>query len=338
MRALIDWPVNDPRPRYFHLAGAKKDIDDVSLALQTEQQWPVRREEANLLYVALTRAKQMLCISGCEPGQGDRGWYGFIEKRLRQAVDTGEAARAGLELDPVSLDGGKTVFSTCAWLDYGEPPASLPPEPQTPDDGFVIDPLLRQPLPAMPETGILNPSRSVRTEDDHPDDTAGYTESRTPVQRRGVVIHRMLERLTSGQSRATVEKQLRQEFSERLDAKEVNRCWREACAVVDRADFRDFFDPSRYREARSEIPILFRDGERDVYGVIDRLIIREDEIVLIDYKTHARATKENIAQLAQDFREQMRQYGEGARRLWPGRKLRLLLLFTACGGVVELST
>jgi len=336
MRSLIDWPVNDPRPRYFHLAGAKKNIDDVSLALQNEQQWSVRREEANLLYVALTRARQMLYISGCEPGQGDRGWYGFIEKRLRQAEDSGEAARAGLRLNPVSLDEGKTVFNTSAWLEFGEPPALLPPEPPTPDAGFVIDPLLTQPLPAMPETGILNPSRSAQAEDDHPDEAAEFTETRTQVQRRGVVIHRMLERLTSGETRATVEKKLRQEFSERLEEKDFNRWWQETCALTDQAHFREYFDPARYREARNEIPILYHNGERDVYGVIDRLILREGEVVLIDYKTHAHATQENITQLAQDFREQMRRYGEGARRLWPRKKLKLLLLFTACGGVVEL--
>ncbi|GAB4509872.1 MAG: double-strand break repair helicase AddA [Sulfuricaulis sp.] len=336
IRSLIDWPVNDSRPRYFHLAGAKKDIDDISLALQHEQQWSARREEANLLYVALTRARQMLYISGCEPGLGDRGWYGFIEKRLRQAGDSGEAARAGLNLNPVSLDEGKTVFNTCAWLEFGESPALPPPKPQTAGAPYVVDPLLTQPLPAMPEVGILNPSRSAQAEDNHLDETAGVTETRTQAQHRGVVIHRMLERLTSGQSRATIEKQLRQEFGDRLEEKDFNRWWQDTCALTDQAHLREYFDPARYREARSEIPILYHNGERDVYGIIDRLIIREDEVVLIDYKTHAHATKENMAQLAQDFQEQMRQYGEAARRLWPHKKLRLLLLFTACGGAVEL--
>ncbi len=336
IRSLIDWPVNNPCPRYFHLAGSKKDIDDVSLTLQNEQQWSAHREEANLLYVALTRARQMLYISGCEPGLGDRGWYGFIEKRLRQAEDSGEAARVGLRVNRISLDEGETVFNTCAWLEYGEPPASLRPVSPIPDAGFVIDPLLRQPLPAMPETGILNPSRLAQADDDHPDETDSFTETRTQVQRRGVIIHRMLEQLTGSQSRATTENRLSQEFSEQMEDKEFKRCWQEACAVVDHADFRDFFDPTRYREARNEIPILYRDGERDVYGVIDRLILREKEIVLIDYKTHAHATQENIAQLAEDFRGQMHRYGEGVRRLWPGKKLKMMLLFTACGGVVEL--
>lgn len=336
MRSLIDWPVNDSRPRYFHLAGAKKYIDDMSLALQTEQQWSARREEANLLYVALTRARQMLYVSGCEPGQGDRGWYGFIEKRLRQAGDSAEAAHTGLKLNTISLGDGKTIFNTCAALEFGEPPASLPPEPPALSSGFVIDPLLTRPLPTLPETGILNPSRSVHAEDDRPDEAAEFTDSRAEVQRRGVTIHRMLERLTSGDMRAAVEKKLRQEFGDSLEEEVFNSCWREACAVADHEDFRELFDPARYREARNEIPILYRLGERDVYGVIDRLIVRDDEIVLIDYKTHAHATKGNMAQLAENFREQMRQYGEGARQIWPGKKLRLLLLFTACGGMVEL--
>ncbi len=336
LRSLIDWPVNDPRPRYFYLAGTRKNIDDVSRSLQDEQRWSVLREEANLLYVALTRAKQMLYISGCEPGLGDHGWYGFIEKRLRQAVDSGEAAHAGLKLNSDSVDQGKTIFNTRARLEYGEPPTSLPRVPQTSDAGFVIDPLLTQPLPAMPETGILNPSHLAQAEDDHPDEAANFTEARTRVQRRGKVIHRILERLTNGETRTTVEKIIWREFGGWLDEKDFNEWWHESCAVIDRTDFREFFDPACYQEARNEIPILYRDGERDGYGIIDRLILREDEVVVIDYKTHAHATQTNIMQLAQDFREQMRQYGEGVRRLWSGKKVRLLLLFTACGGVVEL--
>jgi ATP-dependent helicase/nuclease subunit A len=336
LRPLVDWPVQDSRPRYFHLGGASKKIDDVSLALRTEQQWSARREEANLLYVALTRARQMLYVSGCEPGQGGRGWYGFIEKRLRHAGDSGEAVRAGLELDSISLDDGKTVFNTSAWLEFGEPPSPQLLESPASVTGFSLDPRLTRPFPAMPETGMLNPSRSTQSEDDYPDEATDFTEARTRKQRRGKVIHRMLERLTNGETHATVEKRIWQEFDEWLEEKDFNQWWREACAVLDRADFREFFDPTRYQEARNEIPILYRDGGRDVYGVIDRLVIRGEEIVLIDYKTHAHAVRENIAQLAEDFREQMRQYGEGARRLWPRKKLRLVLLFTACGGKVEL--
>ncbi len=335
MRSLIDWPVNSERPRYFHLGGNSKKIDDVSLALRNEQRWSARREEANLLYVALTRARQVLYVSACEPGKGDRGWYGFIEKRLRQTGGSGEAQRAGLNLNNISFDDGKTVFNTSASLEYGKPP-SLPPAPPESQAAFGIDPLLTKPLPAATETGSISPSRSVPAEDYVSDKYINSGAIRTGMQHRGVVIHRMLEHLGSGRPRTAVEKQLRQEFDDRLEEKDFNRWWEETCALIDQARFRDIFDPACYLEARNEVPVLYRRGEQNVYGVIDRLVLRKEEIVVVDYKTHGHATQENITQLAEDFREQMLQYGEGVRRLWPGKKLRLLLFFTACGGVVEL--
>ena len=336
LRALIEWPVTDPRPRYFHLAGKKDRCDDISQALLHEQQWSSRREEANLLYVALTRARQVLYVSGCESGLGGRGWYGFIERRLLRAVHTGEANRAGLEVHTISKDDGEAVFNTCGRLEYGSPDVlALEPQPTT-VAGFTLDPALTKPLSPVAETGIFNPSCAVHTDDDNPDDADTMTEMRTGRQRRGVVIHRMLGHLTQGDARPVVMKQLRQEFNVWPVAEDFDAWWHEACGVVDNTAFREFFDPVFYQQARNEVPILYRDGERDVYGIIDRLVIREKEIVLIDYKTRTDAVPENIGQLAQDFYEQMRSYGTGANRLWPGKKLRLLLIFTACGGFVEL--
>ena len=70
-------------------------------------------------------------------------------------------------------------------------------------------------------------------------------------------------------------------------------------------------------------------------GIIDRLVIARNELVLVDYKTHPQATHTNATELAQAYVRQMRLYGEGARRLWPGKHLKLLLLFTACRAIIE---
>jgi len=336
LRALIEWPVTDPRPRYFHLAGNKDRCDDISQALLHEQQWSSRREEANLLYVALTRARQVLYVSGCESGVGGRGWYGFIERRLLRSAHTGEANRAGLELHTIPTDDGETVFNTCGRLEYGNPDVLTSEPQQTTAAGFTLDPAMTKPLSPVAETGIFNPSRLVHADDDSPDDADTATEMHIGRRRRGVVIHRMLERLTQGDARPTVMNQLRQEFNSWPATEEFDAWWREACGVVDNVTLREFFAPGLYQEARNEVPILYRDGERDAYGIIDRLVIREREIILIDYKTHTNAMPENIGQLAQDFYEQMRSYGTGANRLWPGKKLRLLLIFPACRGFVEL--
>ncbi|MHB8624037.1 MAG: UvrD-helicase domain-containing protein [Sulfuricaulis sp.] len=337
LRALIDWPVIDPHPRYFHLVSTKEWLDDISQTLLQEQQWLGRREETNLLYVALTRAKQMLYISGCEPSRGGRGWYGFIEKRLRQIARTGEAERIGLKLHSITLDNSEIPFNTWAQLEIGQPGTITARSSPTDNTGLKLDPALTKPLPPIFNAEIINPSQTVHSDDYDPGDINLLAGTRTSKQRRGVIIHRMLERLTQGHARDVIEKALRQEFSEWPTAIEFNTWWREACSVVDRAVFRDFFDSTCYEEARNEIPILYGDGNREIYGVIDRLVIRDQEIVLIDYKTHAHATTDNIESLARNFTEQMRHYGAGVRHLWPQRKLRLLLLFTACSGIVELA-
>lgn len=330
VRALIDWPVAEARPRHFHLIGKKETVDDISQALLNEQRESVRREEANLLYVALTRPKQMLFVSGCEPGRGGRGWYGFIEKRLRRAGQNDEAVRAGLTLcmaDDSNIHGG---------IAFGEPGAIDRNMAEPAAGTLTLDPALTQPLPLPSDGGMLNPSRLIHGANHDSEENPAVSGARSEQQRRGVAIHRMLEQLVGDSPRAAVEARLRREFGAGTADVEFESWWREASTVVDDVALRDLFDPKRYQAAYNEVPILFHDGSQDVYGVIDRLVVREQEIVLIDYKTHARATAENIMQLARDFAGQMRQYGTGARRLWPQKKVRLLLLFTACRGSVEI--
>lgn len=332
-RALVEWPASDARPQYFHLLSRKQNMDDISQTILHRQRAATQREEANLLYVALTRAKQMLFISGCEPNRGGRGWYGFIENRLQRIErQTDNAQYMGLELRHIYTDDGKTIFNTCAQFRFDDPAAwmaqiqILAPS----SSNYLLDPALTQPLPVKSETGVLHPSSL------HGGDVETYSaETMKELQQRGIAIHRMLERLTDGEDRSKVKKKMHHEWDGVLTGREFDSCWEEACAVVDHFDFHDLFSAASYQDARNEISLLYRDKDQDVYGMVDRLIIRENEIILIDYKTNARATLENMQQLAQDFFPQIRQYGMGAQQLWPQKKIRLLLLFTACRGILE---
>jgi len=87
-RALINWPANARRPSHFMLTAKKAGQDTLTTALLQEQETQELREDANLLYVALTRARQFLFISGCAPQRGDDlGWYGMITSRLSDNMD-----------------------------------------------------------------------------------------------------------------------------------------------------------------------------------------------------------------------------------------------------------
>ncbi len=73
-----------PHARIFILlAGKAANRDSRTAALLEQQATAARCEDANLLYVALTRARQYLFISGsCKPSARDTGWYGLVEQAM----------------------------------------------------------------------------------------------------------------------------------------------------------------------------------------------------------------------------------------------------------------
>lgn len=338
-RPLVEWPANEPRPRVFHLVGPKDDIDDASAAILARAEAGSRREESNLLYVALTRAQQVLYISGCEPGRanGDRaqrGWYGFIESRLEAAARDGNAT--GLQLTSIAdADGG--TFNICGRLEHGTAPPSTALVSLVAETAPTIDPALTRPfLAAATSRSAIQPSRYA-IEPDRTETPDGASMLDTAA-RRGAIVHRALEQLTASEHnpRAQIHIRLWQEWEDQVSRNEFDEYWNEACTVLDHPAFRDFFEAGRYDRARNELPILYALDDRNVYGVIDRLVWRGNEVLLLDYKTH-RITHAEIDTVAGRFEPQLKLYADGVRRLWPATTVRPILIFTACRQSVELA-
>ncbi len=61
---LLDWPTNNPRPAHFSLYSTQSAHGKQRLPLFEAEQDYARREGMNLLYVAITRARQALIVSG----------------------------------------------------------------------------------------------------------------------------------------------------------------------------------------------------------------------------------------------------------------------------------
>ena len=86
------------------------------------------------------------------------------------------------------------------------------------------------------------------------------------------------------------------------------------------------------------MPILFRHKGKNVYGAVDRLVVRKNEICILDYKTHEDVRYEEAVAIADTFYGQMHRYATGIRKLWPTHKLRVLLLFTALPAIVDVTS
>ncbi len=228
----------------------------------------------------------------------------------------------------MTLRGGDHEPGQGIVLERGTPPA-LPSASgvRAPTSAPEIDSRLALALPAPDAPKLIYPSH-LATDDDFEPEGNTQISGASNAQTRGAAIHRMLELLSSGLDRASAETRAKGEFAAVLPAAPLSACWRQACAVVDEPTLRWLFDSTQCRQAYNELPILYRQDGANVFGVIDRLIQRDNELVLIDYKTHARAETQHIERLASTFVDQLRAYVNGVRRLWPGVPIRTLLLFT----------
>ena len=312
-QALTDWPAEQDRPETFLLVGRKDSRDRVTTALLERQKHAESREEANLLYVALTRARQLLIVSAAvTPDKAGQGWYGM----LRAQWDTDNQLATG-----------------AAWIHRsGNAPTHavaienvVLSAPQSPD----IDPRLSLPIPPTPRLIRIAPSRSLIEHDIH-----NVTDP--DGRRRGIGIHRLLEWLTTSPRRTRTQllAGLARELQRDVNDPEFADWLQEAEAVIQDPQLAALFDANAYEAVYAEVPLQYFAGTALVDGIIDRLLLTANTAHIIDYKTHS-IDAVQVEATAQAYREQLNLYVEGVRKLWPTRRVRASILFTQCRVLVE---
>ena len=97
----------------------------------------------------------------------------------------------------------------------------------------------------------------------------------------------------------------------------------EVMAILDHPDFAPLFGPS----SRAEVPVVGQVGERILSGQIDRLLVTDREVVVVDYKTN-RPPPRDVAAVAPVYLKQMAAYRAALACVYPGRIIRCVLLWT----------
>ena len=297
---LIDWPAEKEKPEYFLLTATKSNLDEFSKHCIEEQNFFEQREDANLLYVALTRAKQMLYISGSEPKNKEHGWYEkicsafeFKSKDNREPVILEEFSNE----DKIS---DKTEYRVIK-------PVIIPAE-------------LSAPIKVKNTQIDISPSKETTS-------SAKSIESSEGNTLRGIIMHQMLNLLS--QSPESKLSHFHNTEMKEISTTELESWWTECKDIIQDKLFSDYFNPLSYDKFYNEVPIQFKDGNNNVYGIIDRLIIKDNNVTIIDYKTHPYVTNENIEDIAQTYTKQMQLYQNGVQLLWPQHNVTSTLLFTA---------
>jgi ATP-dependent helicase/nuclease subunit A len=89
--AMIAWDPSARTPRHFSLCSRKDELAVAQADIAATELQLAERENLNLLYVAMTRAQQVLIMSGSDGKGSDESWYARVRSALARD-DPGDPA------------------------------------------------------------------------------------------------------------------------------------------------------------------------------------------------------------------------------------------------------
>ncbi len=279
--AGITWAGDPPVP----LWSPRKELRCAAIDRVRAEAAQRRMEEHNrLLYVALTRAEDRLVICGWQPKRkiSDSCWYSMVARGFeglsaeRIPFDAwGDMLRLSeprtVDIKPPATTECEAVEPPPAWVGRSPDwrPTPPPPEPTRPE------PL----APSRPEGGELG----IVPEADSP---LSVRMERGDRFRRGRLIHALLQHLPDLPESERVSAALR--YLERsgygLPDGSAASVVAEIESILDHPDLSPLFGPG----SRAEVPLTGVIGGFVVGGLVDRLVVLPDRVLVADFKTNRR--------------------------------------------------
>ena len=230
-------------------------------------------EYRRLLYVAMTRAEDRLYVAGWQSRKSipDGCWYRLMEAGLASIAE------------PFAFDGwdgnGMSLAEKQSAPVDASPAAAEAATTDNPPPSYALEPPRPEPTPPRP----LAPSATESQGEPGPLSplTAGADDNRFL---RGRVIHRLLQTLPeiAPANRPAACDRMVARIAPALDDGARKTIGHEVLAVLDDERFRDLFGPG----SRAEAPLVGVIGGAVISGQVDRLVVGEDRVMVIDYKTN----------------------------------------------------
>lgn len=294
--------------------GALADAYQRAAAAASEEHW-------RLFYVAMTRAEEILVVAGTtkKPDRSipEASWHGAVEAVL---ADMGSAWE---EAGPVW--GQRRVHRANAgkWAKKEKAARAAPPPLVLPEWAHRPAPEeARPPRPLAP---------SALGEDDVA--VAPQGVARAAAAERGVWLHALFERLPPVAPDRRRDAALRWLAAQAPDLNDTQRAAMadEVLAVIEAPAHAALFEPG----SLAEVPLSAIVDGMVVAGIVDRLVVTADAVMVIDYKT-GRQVPDSAAAVAPTYLRQMAAYRDALRAIFPGWRVDAALLYTAAPRLIAL--
>ncbi len=280
-----------------------------------------RAEHWRLFYVAMTRAEEMLFVGGVLGPRAngvppEASWYAALDRTMHSR---------GAEWDADAHWGAARCYAPPAakgWPVRAKENA-MGEGGSTPLPAWATAPAPQEARPPRP----LAPSSLGEDDVSDPPPDAALAAARAMAAERGRLLHALFERLPAVMLAGRAAAGARWLAAQAPHWEESTRAalLADALAILDDPAHAALFGPDSLAEA--PIAAVLEDG-LVVAGTVDRLIIRDDVIEVVDFKT-GRRVPDDIDAIPLGYRRQMAAYVAALRVVFPGRPVRASLLYTA---------
>ncbi len=315
--SAIDWLI-DPeeeltlpvlKPGKSERHGVIADAVDAATAREMQEHW-------RLLYVAMTRAEEVLAISGA---LGPRAKGVTPETSWHRCID-GAMAALGATVEEAGEGPERLVWQGRQSLPPAKPSKPLaiaaPDDPALPD--WLHAPAPKEARPPRP----LAPSAAIEDDVAYPPPGPALRQA----ARRGTALHALFERLPgvdAADRRSLGERWLERQagFADPADRVALID---EALGIIDDPRFAALFGPDSLAEA----PVAAAVGGIVIAGTIDRMVVEAGRVLLVDFKTGLKAPSD-AGEVPSAHKRQMAAYSAALEAIFPERRVEAALLYTA---------
>jgi ATP-dependent helicase/nuclease subunit A len=299
--------------------GAAKDKDAGPMAEARAREIAAAKDEyRRLLYVGLTRAAERLIVCGAKGVNKipDGCWHALVLDALKP-----------LSSEVETPDGKIWHFrkaARAAASDASSPvkqPAALPAWLRT---------------DAAPEASVRSVTPSTAFEDEAERST--FASGAGAARLRGLLTHRLLQSLPdiAAARRRSAAADYLSRAGAALPPEDRQNIAEQVMRVIEDARFHELYGPA----SRAEVPVVGHveiNGESiRVSGQIDRLAITQDAVLIADFKTNASPPR-RTEDVPSAYVVQLALYRALLTKLYPGKSMRVALIWTEAPDLMELS-
>lgn len=300
---LLDWPPESESPSHLSmytsatLTNPRSEVRERELLIAKNENW-------NLLYVAMTRAKQGLWISG--------------------------VAKAPTTKNPIGLDEkswyGRAMLGQLAVLeDLSAPLKNKAPRPESlkavnPKNFIMDDFEVSWGAAKASHEQLLKDIESGVTLEVFQDDDSAPDNSK--ILEEGVHFHRLLEHLTHQTGASAPESMSADQIARWLgiSSELANKALDQATAVLSSQELQQYLTANQWVQAWNEIDIVSLDGRS---FRLDRLVEFDDHLAILDYKL---TIPEERSEAHNKYRAQLNNYKQELARIRPDKPAKAFLI------------